>query len=81
MSLPHCLWSPPPAGPRPGLWSGPPGPPPGEPEKPAVHNKEPVRTDFEKISIKQAKLGVPHSKSKLSGQNQIHLASWSLPDF
>ena len=33
------------------------------------------------IKRKQAELGVPHSKSKLSGQNQIHLASWSLPDF
>ena len=34
-----------------------------------------------KFSRKQAKLGVPHSKSKLSWPNQIHLASWNLPDF
>ena len=36
---------------------------------------------FQKKESKQAKLGVPHSKSKLSGPNQIHLASWNLLDF
>ena len=29
----------------------------------------------------QAKLGVPHSKSKLSVPNQIHIATWNLLDF
>ena len=36
---------------------------------------------FDEEIYEQAKLGVPHSKSKLSWPNQIHLASWNLPDF
>ena len=48
--------------------------------KSSLYNLSEVNSS-EVFKGKQAELGVPHSKSKLSGPNQIHLASWNLLDF